>query len=295
MNDLILTYENKDYSYSQVIDSTSTQKRPTGTYGIVNPDYQQVWYLSGTDGMMTLKKLDRNSRNEILMGKKQGANYNQPSGQAVPATARFLDDTFVNFTKELQEWFHYELNGGKTGEAQAKIDFKNCFRDNAWITNKAGSWTRADYINNNGFPPYIQIQPMATGGTVLKIVEETIYRREPALLIEAINPLDNYSEFNPNDYRWLFFRPTNSARVKIVDKKGYTIRYDCWYEEILNSWYGEKMEMPVFGFIKNSKSSTGWCNLIEKSRVRILSNDEAIPNPYIMRDGRQIPNFYDGF
>lgn len=67
----------------------------------------------------------------------------------------------------------------------------------------------------------------------------------------------------------VIFRPTNSARVKIVDSKGYTVGYKTWYQEPSNSWYGEKMEMGIWGFIRNSKSSTGWCNIIEKSRVRI--------------------------
>lgn len=274
--------------------------RPEGTYGIVNPDYNQVWKLADKFGkMLTLKNLDRNSRNEILQGKKQGSGYNAPSGQSVPATARFLDDKFVNFFEQLQDWFHYTLNAGKTSDAQAKKDFANCFRDNAWMTNNAGTWTRADYINKNGKPPYIQLQPMATGGDVLRIIGEISYKRQPALVFEAINPEYNFMNYLASTHRWLFFRPKNSARVQLKDKKGYVVGYNTWYSEPSNSWYGEKMEVPIFGFIKASnlglQSTTGWCNIIEKTRVRILKTGEAIPNPYIMRDGRIMENPYENF
>jgi len=288
---LIVDYPSLDLKFEKL-----SLSRPLGVYGIINPDYEQVWNTPDYKGeVKTLKKLDRNSRNEILAGKKQGSGYNSPSGQSVPATARFLDDTFVNFTKELQVWFHYVLNGGKTSEIQAKKDFANCFRDNAWMTNFAGSWTRADYINDNGKPTFIQLQPMATGGSLVKIVEEVTHKRQPALLIEAINPNVDFNIYSPENQRWLFFRPTNSARVKIVDSKGYTVGYKTWYQEPSNSWYGEKMEMGIWGFIKNSKSSTGWCNIIEKSRVRILNDGEKVPNPYVMRDGRILENPYESF
>lgn len=291
---ITISYGNKNVSYEKRV----LQRDPNATYCVVNPDYEQVWNIPNFENkVVTLKKIDRNSRNEILAGKKQGSGYGAPSGQSVPATARFLDDKFVNFTKDLQEFFHYEWNGGKTSPEQAKKDFSNCFRDNAWMTNFAGSWTRADYINNNGKPPYIQIQPMAKGSSVLKIVEQVIHRKQPAYLVEAINPEVDFKSYHPLNpkHRHLFFRPMNSARKEILDKKGYRIGFEMWYQEPSNSWYGEKMEMAVFGFIRNEKSSTGWCNLIEASRVRILGKNEVIQNPYIMRDKRILPNYYDGF
>ena len=266
-----------------------------GTFGVVNPDYNQVWNLKDDTGKdVTLTKLDRNSRNELLHGKKQGSGYDAPAGQSVPATARFLSDEFVRFEPELQLWFHYTLNAGKTSDAQAKKDFGQCFRDNAWITNNAGSWTREDVINNNHKPPFIQIQPMATGGALLKIVAETSYKGYPAYLIEAINPHVEYRAYSPETHRWLFFRPTNSARVRETTTLGKII-YKCWYQEPISSWYGTKMEMPIFGFIKDNRSSTGYCNLIEANRVRILGDKENVPNPYLMRDGRILQNPYDGF
>ncbi len=289
---LILEYPDN----SLTVFTKSKFLRPTGEYLLVNNDYNQIWKMPNKDGkMVTLKLLDRNSRNEILMGKKQGAGYNSPSGRSVPATARFLNDTFVNFTKDLQEWFHYTINVGKTTSEQAKKDFANSFRDNAWMTNNAGSWTRADYINNNGKPPYIQLQPMVTGGTVLKFVEEIIYKKQPAVLFEGINPLDDYRSYSPVTHRWLFFRPTNSARVEILNQKKVRIGFKTWFQEPSNSWYGEKMEMAVWGFIKNNKSSTGWCGILEKSRVSFLKSDMPVPNPYIMRDGRVLQNPYEGF
>lgn len=291
MRNLILDYPSLRVNFENL------SVRPKGIYGVVNPDYEQVWNIPNFENkFVTLKNLDRNSRNEILGGKKQGMGYNAPSGQSLPATARFLDDRFVEFKKDIQEWVHYEVNGGKTNEYQAKKDFSHCFRGNAWMTNFAGTDKRADYINNNSLPPYVQVQPMATGASLLKIVEEVVHKQQKAYLIEAINPtVSGYRKYLPTNRRDLFFRPINSARVKIVDKKGYLIRYDCYYQEPSSSWYGEKMDVPIFGFIENKNSSTGWCNLIEKTRVRILKDGEPVPNPYIMRDGRQLPNPYAGF
>ena len=280
------------YSDGNVLLSSHSNR--DGTFAIVNPDFNQIWKMTNEAGEpVVLKNLDRNSRNEILMGKKQGAGYDAPSGQAVPATARFLDDSPVAFTQDLQTWFHYVLNGGKAVESQAKRDFAQCFRDNAWCTNNAGSWSRKDYINNNAMPPFIQIQPMATGGALLKIVAETSHKRQPAYLVEAINPLDGYAKYSPSSHRWLFYRPTISARVRISTSGKVT--YQCWYQEPVNSWYGEKMEFPVFGFIKDTRSSTGWANLIEADRVRILSSTDRVPTPYILRSGRILPNPYAEF
>ena len=291
MKTLIVDYPSLDLKFEKL-----SLSRPSGTYGVVNPDYEQIWNIPDFENkIVTLKRLDRNSRNEIIAGKKQGSGYNAPSGQSVPATARFLDDKFVEFFQELQEWFHYEINGGKTSPEQAKKDFANMFRDNAMLTNFAGSWSRADFINKNGKPPYIQIQPMVSGGDLLKIVKETTHKKQPAFLVEAINPKVEFKIYAPESHRWLFFRPKNSARVKVLDSRGYIIGYNMWYQEPSNSWYGESAEVPIFGFIENKDSSTGWCNIIEKSRVRILNSGEKVPNPYIMRDGRNLKNPYENF
>ena len=71
------------------------------------------------------------------------------------------------------------------------------------------------------------------------------------------------------------------------------IRKEEWYNEPF-SQYAENAVVPVFGFVSDARSVTGWANVIEKYRVRILGTTEAVPNPFIIR-GRVKPNPYEGF
>jgi hypothetical protein len=269
--------------------------RPPGRYLLVNNDFDQVW--SADHNFIT--KVSRNTRN--------GVAYGAPSGHAVPATARFVDDRFVNFTCDLQVWLHGLCKERVTdmSEADLKKTFASCYRDNVWITNKAGTWSRQDCINNTnigaGFP---QIQPMATGGSVLKFVGTTRIAGTDCYLIEAINPLVEYRKYHYRTHRWLFFPPSLSARWWLefedvnsernrnhVDK---TTRRQEWYQEPMH-FYGENTEMAVFGFIPDSRSSTGWVNAVPVMRCRFLAENEPIPNPWIMRFGRTKPSPYEGF
>lgn len=267
-------------------------QRPAGNFLIVNPDYNQVW----EDGRT---RLSRNTRN--------GVSYGAVSGLAVPATARFSDDRFVVFTCDLQEWIHglCSERAPNISEDRRKKDFASCFRDNVWMSNFAGTWTRQDCINGNniglGFP---QLQPMATGGDLLKYVSET----SKDYFIEAINPLDDYKQYHPGTHKWLFFEPKLSARYwtenqkKLVGTEAYnndghidkTTPRQEWYQEPMH-FYGENTIMAVWGFIPDTRSSTGWVNRVPKMRCRFLGDNESVPNPYIMRFGRSKKNPYEGF
>lgn len=266
----------------------SLQKPRTGKYLIVNPDYEQVW----EDG-----------RTRISRNTKNGVAYGAVSGQAVPATARFSDDRFVSFTCDLQEWIHKLCSerAPHLTEARRKADFASCFRDNVWMSNFAGTKTRQDCINKTniglGFP---QLQPMATGGDLLKYVSEN----SKDYLIEAINPFD-YKQYHPTTHKWLFFEPKLSARYwtenqkKLVGEKEYnndghpdkTTPKQEWYQEPMH-FYGENSIMAIWGFIPDVRSSTGWVNRIPKMRCRFLGENEPVPNPYKMRFGRSRRNPY---
>lgn len=264
-------------------------KRPPGDYVIVKNDYDQVWTEHGG-----ITRVSRNTRN--------GVAYNAPSGKAVPATARFTDDRFVSFVCDLQYWIHDLCSARVPNATQEQLGtwFKTCFRDNVWMSNFAGTWTRQDCINGTnvgtGFP---QLQPMATGGSLLKVVGET----GTDYLIEAINPLAEYRRYNPQSHRWLFFEPTLSARwwlefedLSTAQNKAHpdkTTKRQEWYQEPMH-FYNENTVMAVFGFIQNSRSTTGWVNRVPKMRCRVLG-DEAVPNPFIMRFGRKKRNPYEGF
>jgi hypothetical protein len=275
----------------QALYTERVLSRPSGKYLYVNPDYEQVWTY---DDGSTITKVSRNTRNGIA--------YGAVSGKAVPATARFIDDRTVNFTCDLQYWLHdlgCERIPNRT-EAEKKAWFRSCYRDNVWATNFAGTVTRQDCINNTnvgaGFP---QIQPMATGGTVLRYVGETRITGTDCYLIEAINPL-NYRSYHPSTHRWLFFEPTLSARYWVEYEPGNdghpdrTTKKQEWYQEPMH-FYAENTVMAVFGFIPDSRSSTGWVNAVPKVRCRFLGENEAVPNPFIMRFGRKRARPYQGF
>lgn len=277
MKTLIVDYPSLDLKFEKL-----SLSRPSGTYGIVNPDYEQVW-----EGYKVNKKASRPTRN--------GISYFAVSGKGLPATARFADDKFVNFTKDIQFWLHNICSEKIPNETEdyKKKSFKSHFRDNAYITNFSGTNTRADYINENNMPPYIQIQPMVTGGSLVKIIGE--YRKD-YWMIESINPEDDYKTYHPDFHKWLFFRPTISVRNWLFDGKGNVVSKEEWYNEPFDD-YRENTIIPIFGFINvgKNKSSTGYANIISKSRVRVLENEAPIPNPFILRNGRTIPNPYSGF
>lgn len=273
--------------------TASVLKRPAGKYLLVNNDYDQVWEDGRTH-------ISRNTRN--------GVAYGAPSGKAVPATARFSDDRFVTFTCNLQEWIHGMCSERAPwmSEAERKKDFASCFRDNVWMSNNAGTWSRQDCINKTligtGFP---QLQPMATGGAVLRYIGET----SRDYIIEAINPLGQFSLYHWTTHPWLFFVPTMSARYWLENElkeekenpnyrnpyhKDRTTKKQEWYQEPIH-FYSYKTIMAVFGFIPDSRSGTGFVNRVPKMRCRFLGFDEPVPNPFIMRFGRTAANPYEGF
>jgi hypothetical protein len=263
--------------------------RPEGVLAIVNNDYDQVWV---NDDGSTVTKVSRNTRN--------GVAYGAPSGKAVPATARFRDDRFVVFDCPLQHWIHElccERIPNRT-EDEKKAWFRGCFRDNVWMSNFAGTWSREDCINKtlvgSGFP---QLQPMATGGSLLRVIGETRLTGTDCYLVEAINPLAEYRLYHPSTHPWLFFEPTLSARYWVEMEPAddghpnKTMKRQEWYQEPMH-FYAENTVMAVFGFTADSRSSTGWVNVVPMYRCRILGADESVPNPYIMRYGRMRANPY---
>ena len=268
--------------------------RPAGMkFGVVKSDYDTTWIERDVYGVVrTLTKLDRNSRNEILQGKKQGTGYNAPAGQAVPATARFSDDRPVEMPCHLQ-WWLFDINKSKAPTLErAKADWASCFRDNVWMSNNSGTWTRHDCINENGLPDHLQVQPMMAGGGLWRYVGET----SKDWLVEAINPLVNeYTLFEPEYHPWLFFTPTLSARKQLKDARDYVTGYETWYQEPMH-FFGERMRVPVFGFVPDARATvTGFVNRLPKYRGRLLGADELVPNPFVMRDGRVLQNLYEGF
>lgn len=273
------------YRDRATVEYQPVQKR-AGVFGVVNPDYEQIW---DSAEFRFYKRVSRNTRNGIAY------SANVPSSYGAPATARFSDDTPVKFFKDLQLWVHAlcSENSGQS-EADNKKDFASMFRDNAFMSNFAGTWTRADYVNENGLPPEIQLQPMSTGGNLLKVIGETTFRQLPHYIVEAINPNVEFRRYHPSTHPWLFFRPTISVREWIPNGKGDWLEKREYFNEPFDD-YGENAVLPVFGFRYDVRSSTKYTNIILKSRVRVLGATEPVPNPYRLRFGRMKPNPYAGF
>lgn len=281
---------------SVVVNIHKKKKMPKrdGVFLLVKNDYDQVWPDHGN-----ITRVSRNTRNNVA--------YGAPSGKAVPATARFVDDRFVQFTCNLQEWIHdlcKEKVTGWTDEELGKT-FTSCFRGNVWMSNKAGTDTHRDCINNKnlkeGWP---QLQPMATGGSLLKFVAQGRVKNEDVYYIEAVNPLAEYLTYRPETHPWLFFYPSLSARwwkdredLTTAQNQAHpdktTLRQE-WYQEPMH-FYDENTVMAVFGFIPDPRSSTGWVNIVQANRCRFLGQTEPVPNPWIMRFGRTKSNPYEGF
>lgn len=257
------------------------QGRPLGKYLLVKNDYDMVWPDFGG-----ITHVSRPSRN--------GTPWGVDGGRGLPATARFSDDTPVKFDCNMQYWLH-ELSSRKLPSAsdeQKKKWFFSAWRGWAWMTNNTGADTRRDCINDtNQGADWIQAQPMATGGAVLRYVDEN----QNEFFVEAINPLTDYMKYDPDDpeHRHLFFHPTLSVRNPVRDPKGYIKYFEEWYQEPF-AQYDNNYVVPVFGYISHPKSTTGYCNRIAKTRVRELQPFESIPNPFICV-GWSKANPYEGY
>lgn len=251
-----------------------------GDFCVVNPDFNQVW--SSADWKY-YKNVSRPTRNNDPYGDEERAN----GGGGLPATARFVDDTPVKFTRDLQFFVHEMCYNNNISDKENKNSFRSLWRDKAAMSNFAGTTTRADYINENGLPPEIQIQPMAMGGSLLKIIGETTLKHTPCYLVEAVHPDRPEECINK---LWLKFYPSNSVRRWYFDDKKNVIKKEEFYNEPFSQYDGNCV-VPVFGFRYDERSSTKYCNVIEKYRVRLLG-DSPIPNPWIIRDGRTKENPY---
>jgi len=170
--------------------------RQSQNFAVVNPDFQQHW-LSDHNYQY---KVSRPTRNKVP--------YHTDSGRSLPAVCRFTDDRFVLADCDFQKWlFDMNYERSKLSLVEAKLSWRNLFRGNRFITNYTGSDTRRDCINGTNLnADWIQLQPMITGGVVLKYVAENT----KVLFVEAINPYVNYKIYNPITHKWLFFTPPGS-------------------------------------------------------------------------------------
>lgn len=265
---------------------------------VVNPDYDQKWNEDEVPDPRYSYHVSRVTRNRTAYHavSKSGDDI----GKGAPATARFVyhnsfdNPEYVEFTEPFQKFIH-AINSERSGQSEElnKKSFASLFRDNVMMSDFAGTWSRADYINNNGMPPYIMLKPMVCGGSLLKIVGEMNIGNAPHWLVEGMTN-ENFEGYHPSTHPHLFFCPVISIRKWYFDTKGSVILKEEHYAEPFPQ-YNSNAILPVLGVKRDERSSTGWVNAIQKHRTRVLQKGESVPNPFIIRYGRIKPNPYEGF
>lgn len=234
-------------------------------FGLVYLDYDQHWPAVNIPNPDHRFHVSRPTRNDA--GRKT---------KGLPATARFKDDATVVMTKDIQLWMH-EICWNRSGqsEADAKKSWRSLMANDRYTTNFAGSDTNADYVNGtllNKSP--MQLQPMTTGGAIVKIIGQRMYFGEDCWIFQAINSLGDYKQFNPVDHPYLFYQPSNSVRVDINDSKG---RWTGKYRENKSDpfpQYNGKAIIPIFAVGKTE-------NYLPKWRIRVLAKGEVWPSPFV--------------
>ncbi len=243
-------------------------------------DYDQQW----PDYIVTNSKLrfhvSRPTRNEAPRGIK-----------GLPAVARFIIDDYVDMTEDIQLWMHnlcWSLSPSIT-EQQAKYSWSSLMKGDRFITNRYGSDTNADYVNEKNLDnENMRLQPSACGGTILKITGEKRISGEDCWEFDAIDCLGNYKQYNLIDNWYMFYRPSNSVRIEIwIDKNGNLFESTS-SNPTGSQWTGKYREnksdpfpqyinnsiIPIFA-VGNNK------NYLPKWRIRILQPNEH-PNPFVL-------------
>lgn len=271
---MLASFNNKQVEY-KLVEPRSFR------WGVVNPDYEQVW---NPEDFVNYQKVSRPTRN--------GVPYHIAKG--LPATARFTPTLggkdIVYFTREFQEFiFNLNHQRARQTEAESKADFASLFRDNVMMCDFGGTWSRADWINGTNLEAGdIALKPMVCGGTLLKIVGE--YGRY--YLVEG-GTNRNFEQYISNPY--LLFPPVLSVRDWIPNEKGNDyIEKREWFAEPFDDFNGNTL-LPVLGSIPDARSSTGYVSAIEKNRVRILAAGSKVPNPFVLRSGKVLQNYYETF
>jgi hypothetical protein len=236
-----------------------TYQRREGTLGVVKLDYNQLW---PDNGMYHVSRPTRTNA-------PRGAN-------TLPATARFMVDKVVVMTPDIQAWIHYlcRIRCPELSDAEAKNEWRGLMVSWRAITNKAGSDTHADYINGTNLDAEpMQLQPMAMGGAVVKIIGFKTLQGVDCWEFEAIDCFGNYRQYTPLTHPWLFYQPTSSVRQEIIVNNRWTGGYR---ENISRPFpqYNEKSILPIFGVGMN-------VNYLPKWRIRILNAGEPFPSPFV--------------
>lgn len=256
---------------------TRLREKPSveGTFGVVNLNYDQRWVMDDGRVMVHVSRPTRNGTKGVVIN-------------GAPDTARFmvaggLPDT-VDLHSDLQLWWHSLCRERipSASDEDAKAAWRSLTsgggtadsKEGRFMTDYAGTDTRADYVTgvnlNSGVA---KAKPMVCGGSILKIIGERKVGGTDCYVIEAIDPVANYRQFNPRDHFWLFFYPTISRREPTWDSKGNFVKF-LEYLSVPFPQYKNKALAPVFGAAGRAS------NFIQKDRVRLIDINNPLPSPF---------------
>jgi len=248
---------------------------PAGKFGVVNLDYDQSWLMdSGKWAGQWVTHISRPTRNGTMGVVINGA----------PATARFMvaggmQDT-IDLHHDLQLWWH-KLCWDRipsTPELEAQMAWRSLTSGSGmqarFMTDYAGTDSMADYVSGRNLDKGpAKAKPLVCGGAILKIIGERRVGGTDCYVVEAIDPIGNFQQYNPYDHWWLFFYPTISRREPTWDAKGNLTGF-LEYLSIPFPQYKDKVVVPVFGADGQAE------NYQPKSRMRIIDISQGLPSPY---------------
>jgi len=238
------------------------------SYCVIYRDYDQVWEHGEWH-------VSRPTRNGTARENQFNLAWNR---YGLPATARFLDDTQVVLTEDLQRWIHNMCwSRCEITEAQAKKDFASLFANDRAFSNKEGSGSHADFINwkHLDMSP-IEMQPMSCSGNTHKLTGHSkLIAGEYCWEIEAIDWTKDYKRYTPETHPHLFFQPVNSVREEIWNKPSGGQWTGKYREDIADPFpqYAGQSILPVFGL--------GSVAYIPKWRVYNLPLGSIFPSPFV--------------
>lgn len=265
-----------NFGGKSVLYSVRQPPRPAGKFGVVNLDYDQEWLQD--DGSV-IKKVSRPTRN----------GNTAVSVTGLPATARFpvagSEAGTVLLYEALEKWMYVLcLSASSIGIDESKKSWRSLLSGGSaesgksarFFSDYAGTETNRSFVlGTNPDSEPIKVKPMVCGGTIVKIIGDG-YIGEPVWRIEAIDPL-RFQDADVDKNWWLLFYPTNSVRKAIYTYKNSIAYFDYWLEYISEPFhqFDTHARLPIFGLAGKSY------NFIQKSRVRVLSEHEETPSPYI--------------
>lgn len=193
--------------------------------------------------------------------------------QARPCAIRMKDFRPTVMTKQLQE-MHFRVLQETAGDIMTESELKDAFRSlwaNGREYNDHGAADGTNFISNpNGDGPGFKMNPIEGDGAILEIIGSAttlgVIKGKNFGLGEACWPVRFMNAMNMDYTSTPQKHPWGWHRANIARRDGRIIRY------------GQLKDRDVWMPNLRPDSNVNW---IPCSRVRVLSQTEPLPNPYV--------------